>query len=94
MSAHTPGAWTFRYAADGSGDIGIVADGGCVAEVFHEIRCRGEGARDEQSANARLIAAAPELLAELQRVYDSLCGECFDWWPVRVAIAKATGGAA
>jgi hypothetical protein len=41
--------------------------------------------------DARLISAAPELLAALQGVIDALGGEGFDWCPARAAIAKATG---
>jgi hypothetical protein len=63
----------------------------------------GNRRKEEDSANARLIAAAPELLAALEAVSNSAspCGEG-DAWPAtskaaltqaRVAIAKATGGA-
>lgn len=47
----------------------------------------------ETEDDARLIAAAPELFAELQRVYGAFGGETFDWAPVRAAIAKAGGEA-
>lgn len=39
--------------------------------------------------DARLISAAPDLQEQLQRVMDALGGECFDWAPVRAALAKA-----
>jgi hypothetical protein len=48
----------------------------------------------ETLVNARLIAAAPDLLEALQSAVDALGGECHDWGPARAAIAKATGGAA
>ena len=50
--------------------------------------------RDEMLANARLIAAAPELLDALRLVLahdGALTGA--DWTAIRAAIAKAEGGA-
>jgi hypothetical protein len=68
MSAHTPGQWVAKHAEDGCGDIGIVGGDGVVAECFNEIRKARENAKDECLANARLIAAAPDLLAALQEL--------------------------
>ncbi|KKX25331.1 hypothetical protein [Rhizobium sp. LC145] len=66
MSKHTPGPWSFRTDAR-TGDNGIMADGtGVFVEAFAEIRHSGENARDEALANARLIAAAPDLLQALE----------------------------
>lgn len=60
-SKHTPGPWKFKTAANG--DNGISAyDTGIFAEAYAEIRHSGENAREEALANARLIAAAPEML--------------------------------
>jgi hypothetical protein len=68
-TTHTPGPWTFKHAGDESGDIGILSDGpAVVAECFPDIRIRDEGAHDECLANARLIAAAPELLEALRNL--------------------------
>ena len=49
----------------------------------------------KQDANARLIAAAPDLLEALKAAEERpLCTEGADWWiQVRAAIAKATGAA-
>lgn len=71
---HTPGPWSFR--TDGvTGDNGIHADGtGIFAEAFADIRRAGEDARDEAHANARLIAAAPELLAALKKLTAEMVG--------------------
>ena len=94
MSAHTPGPWTMRSARL-SGDVGIAADGfsGPIAEVFEELNrrdLRPETAR----ANARLIAAAPDLLAVLGVARDALTGK-FDAdaavAAIDAAIAKAVG---
>ena len=52
---------------------------------------------EETKANARLIAAAPELLEALQSVLDNCLdseGLCAAHAKARAAIAKATGGAA
>ena len=74
MSAtkHTPGPWATRRSLDGSGDVGITAPGvlNVIAECFADMRRPGEFATDEASANARLIAAAPEMLEALDRIAD------------------------
>ena len=99
-AAHTPGPWVAKHAADKSGDIGIVGDGGCVAECFHEIRKSYEGAYAECLANARLIAAAPELLAFAQSLvaaWESKEGMPYPYHIASAAqavITKATGGVA
>lgn len=55
MAGHTPGPW----AVDRENDV--LSDGGdFVAAVFGDETCREE-------ANARLIAAAPDLLAEVEQ---------------------------
>jgi hypothetical protein len=82
----TPGPW---HVAARNGDITRILDypGRLVAEV------RGAtGSKSEMKANARLIAAAPELLAVLKLVLDhdgKLTGA--DWTHLRAAIAKAEG---
>ena len=59
MSAHTPGPW---FAEDDNGSWSIHSDhdtlGGCIA-VAYSFRAE---------ANARLIAAAPDLLAALRLI--------------------------
>jgi hypothetical protein len=59
MSAHTPGPWTYGYL---SGDIS--ARGELIA------RCE-PGELATTAANARLIAAAPDLLQELRNIADA-----------------------
>lgn len=98
MSAqYTPGPWTTDGSARG-GDLDIIAPSGRVALIDCESR------RDFQSeavleSNARLIVAAPELLAALQDMVGAYQRH-FDVMPVawqtyddiaRAAIAKATG---
>lgn len=92
---HTPGPW---HTGGYSSRIIYAGDGFAVADatVFHG---RHEG---EHEANARLIAAAPELLDVLQEVTRCLAwheeqhGVGMDRKAVesaRAAIAKATGSA-
>jgi hypothetical protein len=94
MSQHTPGPWSIRKT--GNGDRGISAAGtGVFIEAFAEIRHSGEGAYDECDANARLIAAAPELLELLVEADNRIVweGHGFDasfQERVEAAIAKAS----
>lgn len=99
MSAqHTPGPWTTRLAKDASGDVGILARACCVAECFSDIRRVNEQAYAERDANARLIAAAPDLLAAAKHAEKILAmvnpNEGYPGGPLqqlRAAIAKAEG---
>ena len=86
---HTPGPWKFY---DDSNDgktnrIEIVAIGKTVARIYHSVPA-------EDLPNARLIAAAPDLLEALK---DALCVLecCGKDYPAaskaQAAIAKATG---
>jgi hypothetical protein len=71
MTKHTPGPWKFKTAANG--DNGISAyDTGIFAEAFADVRHAGENNREEALANARLIAAAPEMLEALDIVVGCL----------------------
>lgn len=92
MSAHTPAPWVPRASAL-CVDFGIVVEGQYViAECFSDIRQEAKTDIEEARANARLIAAAPDLLACLQAV---AAGNAIGWGAdIRAAIAKATGGAA
>jgi hypothetical protein len=97
MSEHTPGPWKahFEEAYFVTGP-----DLGRVAMMMNLKGAHGMGGRrsgDESAANAKLIAAAPELLEALQ----TLCKLALSGEPViftseydraRAAIAKATGG--
>ena len=91
MSDWTEGPW--EVGQDDENEQGTVCSkgGGLVAVVTHECVMP----RPEQDANARLIAAAPELLEACQMVADM----AVSWQPltpgdiaeVRAAISKATG---
>ncbi len=64
---------------------------GAASLVVARVTCRASWA-EEQEANARLIAAAPDLLAACQVAFDQTCsvGRAKDWEQLRAAIAKAT----
>ena len=98
MSKHTPGPW--RYKLDGGQDSdtrhAVLADstGLWVAATYRSGTSaknhRSQEAEAEAKANARLIAAAPELLEALQELCDTL-GECGMTEKARAVIAEATG---
>lgn len=95
---HTPGPWSVQ---DGDRVFGY-STGKPYSHCLHE----GIGYKTEREANARLIAAAPELLAALEGAEkalikalphlpaDSEAVYCGEWLvEIRAAIAKAKGGA-
>ncbi len=110
MSApmHTPGPWFRVPYGDGHDTVICEDEAGNRRIAFMAL----PGCRDQQErrkawreikANARLIAAAPELLAELEKAEDFMSG--LEGWDlqdgideklagIRAAIAKAKGGAA
>lgn len=89
---HTPGPWGIRDENETFISIG--------AETHHSLVdtwAIDDGVSKEQmEANARLIAAAPELLDALLLAVSRQSykpGDGPDWWEIcRAAIAKATGG--
>ena len=85
MSKHTPGPWFSQYDDNGFYEIGSESVTFTLAFTY------GEGDTDE--ANARLIAAAPDLLEALQDVLLELesIGPMEKIDRARAAIAKATG---
>jgi len=97
MSKHTPGPWHVvdhhianrYYVSVRHGDASIGAASWDVARVT--VR---QTWRDQQIANAHLIAAAPDLLAALQAFADEIVPNNPNdplWINARAAIAKATG---
>lgn len=94
MSAHTPGPW--KAEDDGREVVVYAVEGSCrVASIeLDNLDDRSHALRD-----ARLIAAAPDLLAALKRVgcqEEGMCGIAPEHFPdgrcfVCAAIAKAEG---
>jgi hypothetical protein len=82
MSKHTPGPWVSGLRADG-GRINVYADDTMATRI-----CRVEtGAED-----ARIVAAAPDLLAALIAVVRVADRTTVEFDAARAAIAKARGG--
>ena len=93
MTKHTQGPWE-AYFDETYGVLG--PDKGRVAICMNLKGAHGlAGRRDgnEVAANARLIAAAPELLEACKIAFEQTCsvGRLKDWEQLRAAIAKATG---
>lgn len=89
MSQHTPGPWGTIWI---DGTYVVDANGG-KTDIAHVLN---RGNPDTTEANARLIAAAPELLTMLRRFYEATYGKTdlislLDFEHAREAIAKATG---
>lgn len=92
---HTPGPWKLDGAAN-TGDLDIVATTGRITMLDCEI---SEVSEDVLTANAHLIAAAPELLAALRAAEEwaDYIDDDESRVPVdvrlamRAAIARATG---
>jgi hypothetical protein len=78
MSEHTPGPWTLDGPAQysdptfGAMVYATHGNGHLVATIQYDY------ARDLQPANARLIAASPDLLAVAKRAVQ-LAGRAIDW---------------
>ena len=63
MSKHTPGPWGCTYTSNHAHDYRLTKAGG------HRLPVNAEGNdHSEQRANARLIARAPEMAAEIERL--------------------------
>jgi len=86
---HTPGPWHIaEYGQDNDGNpkyYGIVRGDVTIANLGMSTN---ENAK-EKAANARLIAAAPDLLAAAKTITDCVALEQWMWDDLRAAIAKA-----
>jgi hypothetical protein len=96
---HTPGPWGVLTTS-----IGPACETVCIGQLNEEKGLNGVSdeyavcvvplVHDESRANARLIAAAPDLLAALKfTVADCDNSDCEQCEVARAAIAKATGAA-
>ena len=104
MSKHTPGPWSIFTDEKHKHNAGIEADGFsiiCIGYPDETLAMDVSGVHgrteEETQANARLIAAAPDLLEALEAIMGS---DVFEWngsaafWlqdKVRASIAKAKG---
>lgn len=84
MTSHTPGPWKTGFIMNGDRWVGPEYDQPKV--------CRIEDERDEFHANARLVAAAPDLLEACRLLLSSAHDHQTGIAEAEAAIAKATGG--
>ena len=98
-TAHTPGPWTATRLSSNGLDKGIriwhgrqqgyETDMNIASITWNQVEARPE----EAAANARLIAAAPDMLVALTKI-EKLSANVLVQRLAQVAIAKAEGGAA
>lgn len=93
---HTPGPWLLIDATDD--EIAITTDARMADDIVPIVEVQigwDEPLESEQRANARLIAAAPDLLEACQGLLDALPSATTHpaIKAARAAIAKATGDA-
>lgn len=101
MSKHTPGPWHAELPANGAIHISAVAAGSTdicdLYHVGHPVTAGASGevlTKDNAEANARLIAAAPDLLDVVVRLTNKIAAMKSGTRSEkmgRAAIAKATG---
>jgi hypothetical protein len=88
MSAHTPGPWRVMPPSVGRFKVGAAR---AHSEAF-QIVGEASNYNEQAEANARLIAAAPELLEALQELVSHYMARNPPWLgKARAAIAKAEG---
>lgn len=102
MSAHSPGPWQLQEWTVRDSDGAIEGGGLQVVDANGHTITAGtyEGSTDTEEADARLIAAAPDMLQALRRAVlalafaaESSAAMRDDYNAVSAAIAKATGAA-
>ncbi|MGZ9981521.1 hypothetical protein ACXXCT_08635 [Bordetella bronchiseptica] len=86
---HTPGPWKCQLAKSGSGRLQVSGPRG------EQIAILWRSSKDTTEANARLIAAAPEMFEALSVLYAVAAEQLGDDWAAvtdaAAVIAKATG---
>lgn len=88
MSKHTPGPWEDA----GRAGLGRMVRAGTKEDPRWICVVYGEGVTPESQANARLIAAAPELLEAMKNLVNGGSdGRAKDWDLAEAAIRKAEG---
>jgi len=88
MSKHTPGPWTFGHWGD---DFWVSPDSSGLTQKVARVTWGMGEEREEGRENARLVAAAPELLAALKGVLRVADRKTDEFDAARAAIAKAEG---
>lgn len=99
---HTTGPWSYSYKSEGYSQGEVYRKDNLIAIVcgsnYGEWRDATDNGEGEFEANARLIAAAPDLLIALQELLEkhervARSFDCIKVAAARLAIAKATGNA-
>jgi hypothetical protein len=99
MTTHTPGPWFISYTHEDGTSIAIDDALGMDGERDYDLVTVTHGNPDELAANAKLIAAAPHMLAVLRKAALALAHASEtvpglyeeDYEEVSAAIATATG---
>lgn len=89
-SKHTPGPWKTHDNIGRKGELGIIAD---VAPCIIAIMGNAKEWPREAEANARLIAAAPDLLKACKKILAEIKEhKSLNWSKLEAAISKAEKG--
>lgn len=92
MAKHTPGPWITKESTEHWGRVDVTV---CAAFTANDVATAWQGTTAVNRANARLIAAAPDLLEALNDFPFSIDWTDDQLWAwsekARSAIAKATG---
>lgn len=78
-AAHTPGPWDLVPLQTGNFAIGAGNPSECIAKVLR-LQADNAGRDEETVSNARLIAAAPELLRAMQDLADNVDKDLSGYW--------------
>lgn len=90
---HTPGPWATKEGDRSRREMSLIAKA-CDADFiigYAICEAQNKEQREEDLANARLIAAAPDLLSALQGVLRIADRKTAEFDAARAAIAKAEG---
>lgn len=93
MTKHTKGPWKVLYSSNKYPSIHSGPTQTPVAVLYEYVSETDRDLLDNAEANARLIAAAPELLAWLKFIKDAYSLDEYTQAELSELIAKAEGGA-
>jgi hypothetical protein len=88
MTHHAPGPWELGNAVGAGRNYTVCAGPVVIARISGNGYPIGKGSAPESDANARLIAAAPDLLAACRLLVDSHT-KSTDAWPSIIAAQAA-----
>ena len=94
MSTHTPGPWYIEEISNRDWQINSDSRDWCLLEITPAIYGESDSLSDEDKANARLIAAAPDLLHEgktLIKALKTMAINPIHYAALELSIANAEG---